>query len=140
MPSSTMNDMMRSRRKDMNEYMYQSPDSSSSDPSTSNDPAADTAPDNTVGSTPDAASSITVLAPGDPSDDTMFTYEKQDNGAWMVYPPGVPCETGKARVQLDHAATESEYADMETALEDSNTMKSDPGPDTAEGPAEGGAY
>jgi hypothetical protein len=137
-----MNDMMRAKRRDMESYMYQPPkaaDDTSVVSESDSDQPTDAAPADVAAALPDSVGAITVLAPGDEASPDMYTYEKMDTGAWMVYPPGVPCETGKSRVQLDHAATEAEYADMEAALEASDQTKSE-APDTAEGPAEGGAY
>ena len=59
---------------------------------------------------------IVVKAPGEEADPDMFTYEQMDNGAWMTYPPGVPCEGEGYKVQLDHPATEEDFLSMEEAL------------------------
>lgn len=134
-----MNAAMRTKRRELEDYMYQPPADTSVVSESDADQPTDMAPADVAEAPPSDAGAITVLAPGDQASPDMYTYEKMDTGAWMVYPPGVPCETGKARVQLDHAATEAEYADMETALEASDTTSTE-APETTEGLAEGGVY
>jgi hypothetical protein len=128
-----MNSMMRRKRQDMESYMYQPPESESAEAEmgTEEPPAAEAAE-----ALPAEAGAITVLAPDEPAAEDMYTYERMDNGAWMVYPPGVPCEEGKSRIQLDHPATADEYASMEEALEAAGATAKEPTEEAAEG--EGG--
>lgn len=112
--TTDMSNLIRGKRKALDDYMYQEP--GAADPGLSDHPD-DAAASDVTDALPEGVTAITILAPDDPSDPEKFTYEKMDTGAWMVYPPGVPCETGKSRIQMDHAATESDYADMDSALE-----------------------
>jgi len=66
---------------------------------------------------PESDTGITVLQPGDKDDPDMYTYEPMDNGAWMVYPPGVPCDDQELRVELDHPATPEDFEEMQEALD-----------------------
>lgn len=105
-----MNAAMRTKRRSLEDYMYEPPaESAEAELGIEEMPSSDTA-DTTE------SSAITVLAPDEPAAEDMYIYERMDNGAWMVYPPGVPCETGTSRIQLDHPATAAEYADMDAAL------------------------
>lgn len=135
-----MADMLRKRRSDMSSYMYGGTDAESPTEDAAEPANAETTEANPPADTPptDQPQPIQVLAPGDPSDPDKYTYEKMDTGAWMVYPPGVPCEAGKSRIQLDHAATDAEYADMDQALEVAGGTGENEA--SSEKTAEGGAY
>lgn len=118
-----MNAAIRTKRRALDDYMYEPPvdagavsaDSAEDELGIENMPE-DMPVEDIAAALPEGVGAITVLAPGDAAAEDMYTYERQDNGAWMVYPPGVPCEAGKSRIQLDHPATETEYADMDAAL------------------------
>lgn len=126
--SRDMGNLMRTKRRALDDYMYEPPKSASSAEKAdtviseleADEPGLSTHADDVAEETAETPA-ITVLGPEDESDPEQYTYEKMDNGAWMVYPPGVPCEAGKSRVQMDHAATEAEYADMDAALGESGT-------------------
>lgn len=71
---------------------------------------------------------MTVAAPGEPSTGESFEYEPFTDapGAWVVYPPGVPCDDAEYRVQLDHPATESDFPKMQEALDRAGAPSSGP--------------
>jgi hypothetical protein len=116
-----MNAAMRDKRKALDSYMYEAPMMDNMPMMDEESPAEDRAELSTAELTealmPEGVSAITVLAPNEPAAEDMYTYERMDNGAWMTYPPGVPCEAGTSRIQLDHPATEAEYADMNAAMD-----------------------
>lgn len=110
-----MGSMMRSRRAEMaaipGETPYTGPDSAPTPP--------------------EPKKSFDVLAPGDPDADNQFEYEPMTDipGAWVVYPPGVPCDGNEYRVTMDHPAAEGDFAGMQKALDDAGDS-SNPAPDT----------
>jgi hypothetical protein len=66
------------------------------------------------------ATEFTVKAPGEPSTGEGFEYEPMSSspGAWVVYPPGVPCDDTQYRVTMTGPAAASDFAGMEKAIED----------------------
>lgn len=77
---------------------------------------------------------MTVLGPGEPDDPARFTYEPFDGapGAWVVYPPGVPCDAAAARVSMSGPAGADDFAEMQQLLDGSEgaTAVSPPPPTT----------
>lgn len=106
-----MNDMMRGRRAEMAAMPADEPE-----------PPAEE----------EAGKKFTVAAPGEPGDDTKFEYEPVVDrpGAWVVYPPGVPCDDTEYRISMDSPAAESDFAGMQEALEDAGATNPEPAPDS----------
>lgn len=71
---------------------------------------------------------FTVKAPGEPSDGESFEYEPSEAtpGAWMVYPPGVPCDDTAYRITMDAPATADDFAGMQEAIEDAGGRNPEP--------------
>ena len=120
-----MNEMMRSRRKDMMDLpAYEGPPSEvsveveakSSEPT----PESSEQPENAEG--------LTVIAPGEPSTGEKFEYEPLTDapGAWAVYPPGVPCDENEYRVAMDRPAGKDDFAKMTKAIEDAGGTTVEP--------------
>jgi hypothetical protein len=132
-----MGNLMRTKRRSLDDYMYQPPKSGGTavlDEIEPADAALDDIeiPEETTETLGDLAelpggvgeSAIVVRAPGEEDSPEMFTYEPSADapGAWVVYPPGVPCPAEGYRVQLDHAASPEEFEDMEIALDEAGAM------------------
>lgn len=115
-----MGDMLRNRKADMAAMP-------GSEPYTGPEPAndADKATENTE--------KFQVLAPGDADTETQFEYEPFTDipGAWVVYPPGVPCDPNEYRVRMDQPAGPDDFAEMQKALDDA----SDTGSEATEKPS-----
>lgn len=88
-----------------------------------------------VGAEPESAAtdaadraSMTVLAPGEPDDPARFSYEPFSgaDGAWIVYPPGVPCPATEARVSKDGPANADDFPEMQQLLDDAPTATDAP--------------
>lgn len=112
MPATNMTALMRDQRRKLQDYMYQG-DSGAADPENAAESTSEPASDTDTG--------MTVLNPGDPDPGDQYVYEQGPGGAWMVYPPGTPCDTDKARVALDHPATTEEFDKMTQALAGSSS-------------------
>ena len=63
---------------------------------------------------------FTVQAPGSESPPEQFIYEPlpEHPGAWAVYPPGVPCDTGTYRVSRADPAPAADFDKMQAALDE----------------------
>jgi hypothetical protein len=61
---------------------------------------------------------FTVQPPGTESPTDQFVYEPVEGGAWTVYPPGVPCETGIYRISRATPAGPDDFAEMQAALDE----------------------
>jgi hypothetical protein len=106
-----MSDMMRGRRKEMMDMpAYEGPPSEE-------EPG-------------EQESKFTVAAPGEPSTGDQFEYEPFTDvpGAWMVYPPGVPCDDTEYRVQMSSPAGADDFAEMQKALDDAGAASPEPAP------------
>lgn len=124
-----MNAMMRNRRKEMADMpMYEGPPPKKAVVAVSVGPDEEqTEPvDNPSEEAAEPSGGITVAAPGEKSSGEGFEYEPLPNipGAWVVYPPGVPCDDTEYRVQIDHPAAEGDFAKMQTALDDAGATGS----------------
>jgi hypothetical protein len=108
--NKAMADRLRGARDELSSYMYQAPEASTDDLAEPPLP-----PDEVEGAAPE---DFTVLEPGDEADPEKYTYELAPGspGAWMVYPPGVPCESTGQRIQTSGPASASELTEMEAAL------------------------
>jgi hypothetical protein len=107
--NKSMSDMMRGRRKEMADLpAYEGPPS-------------EEAPE-------EQESKIKVAAPGEPSTGDQFEYEPflDMPGAWVVYPPGVPCDDTEYRVQMSTPAGPDDFAEMQKALDDARATNSGP--------------
>jgi hypothetical protein len=107
--NKAMSDMMRGRRKEMMDMpAYEGPPS-------------EEAPE-------EQESKITVAAPGEPSTGDQFEYEPYEGtgGAWIVYPPGVPCDDTEYRVQMSTPAGPDDFAEMQKALDDAGASSPEP--------------
>jgi hypothetical protein len=105
--NKSMSDMMRGRRKEMADLpAYEGPPS-------------EEAPE-------EQESKIKVAAPGEPSTGDQFEYEPflDTPGAWVVYPPGVPCDDAEYRVQMSSPAGADDFAEMQKALDDAGATNS----------------
>lgn len=100
-----MNNMMRQRRRDMADMPMDMSKDTSVDPDVAEEPNEST---------------FTVAAPGDASTGDQFEYEPMTDiaGAWVVYPPGVPCDDTAYRIQMDKPAEAEDFAEMQQALDD----------------------
>jgi hypothetical protein len=120
--NKTMSDMMRGRRKEMMDMpAYEGPPSEE-------EPG-------------EQESKIKVAAPGEPSTGDQFEYEPflDMPGAWVVYPPGVPCDDTEYRVQMSSPAGADDFAEMQKALDEAGATSSEPSSST-EPAVEEGAY
>jgi hypothetical protein len=111
-----MNDMLRKKRGELEDYMYKGePDAAVVITAAPDDEAAEVIPDNEAAAGETAG--LTVLAPGEEDPPDMYVYAQGETpGAWTMYPPGVPCDTGTTRVALDHPATAADLARMDEAV------------------------
>lgn len=110
--NKTMSDMMRGRRKEMADLpAYEGPPSEE-------EPG-------------EQESKIKVAAPGEPSTGDQFEYEPflDMPGAWVVYPPGVPCDDTEYRVQMSSPAGPDDFAEMQKALDDAGATSPEPAVD-----------
>jgi hypothetical protein len=77
------------------------------------DPMAEETSEATAGS-----QDFTVQPPGTHSPTDQFIYEPYTGGtegAWVVYPPGVPCDTGTARISRVTPADTGDFPKMQKA-------------------------
>jgi hypothetical protein len=117
-----MNSIMRQRRKELEDLpAYEGPPSRSVSVEIETEPQTDTEES-------PAPSGMTVAAPGDESTGETFEYEPfpDSPGAWVVYPPGVPCDDTVYRVQMTQPAKESDFSKMQQALDDAGAASSEP--------------
>ena len=73
---------------------------------------------------------FTVLKSGDKQSGDGLIYEPDPeiDGAWLVYPPGVPCDESATRIErTTPAATKSDFDAMQQAIDDAEGESS---PDT----------
>jgi hypothetical protein len=70
---------------------------------------------------------FTVQPPGTHSPTDQFIYEPSPGaeGAWVVYPPGVPCDTGTARISRATPADAGDFPKMQAALDEETTEPTD---------------
>lgn len=70
---------------------------------------------------------FTVQEPGTHSPTDQFVYEPDDDkpGAWVVYPPGVPCDTEEYRISRSTPADVPDFPKMQSALDDSSAGSSE---------------
>lgn len=63
---------------------------------------------------------FTVQPPDTHSPTDQFIYEPlgSTQGAWAVYPPGVPCDPGSYRISRATPADAGDFAAMQSALDD----------------------
>jgi hypothetical protein len=120
--NKAMSDMMRGRRKemmDMPAYMGPPSDEEATEPS-----------DNPTEEAAEPSSKFTVAAPGEPSTGDQFEYEPflDMPGAWVVYPPGVPCDDTEYRIQMSSPAGPDDFAGMQKALDDAGAASPEPAP------------
>jgi hypothetical protein len=111
-----MNDVIRRRRQEMVDLpAYEGP------PSTDTETPKEDSP----------GKAFTVKAPGEPSDGESFEYEPSEStpGAWMVYPPGVPCDDTAYRITMGSPATAEDFAGMQEAIEDAGGGNAEPAVD-----------
>lgn len=111
-----MNDRIRAKRRELSEM----PGDSSEEAEKSAEPA------------PDEGKTYKVAAPGEPSTGEQFEYEPMTDipGAWVVYPPGVPCDDTEYRIQMDKPADKSDFEGMQKALEEAGATNPEPAVDT----------
>jgi len=123
MPTSNkaMGNMLRKERDGLSSYMYGGADAETP-PESAAETTSGAGLEDLLGGAelPDdiPTESFTVLAAGDTPDPEQYTYELSTEapGAWMIYPPGVPCPSGAAKIQRSSPASAAELAEMETAL------------------------
>src|SRR6266498_303020 len=70
---------------------------------------------------------FTVQAAGELSPTDQFIYEPYEEGAWVVYPPGVPCDSDVARISRATPAGAGDFDKMQAALDE---MEGEKTPDT----------
>jgi hypothetical protein len=128
-PASNMSDMMRKRRRDMladsvGDMPYTPPDEETTESSEIVTKDALEAPQDFV-----------VKNPGESDSLQEFTYEPMTDipGAWVVYPPGIPCDTAEYRITMDHPAEAGDFDSMAQSLLDA-------GGTIAEQPKSGRSY
>lgn len=120
--STVMDDMIRKRRADMAampaDASYTGP---SSEPTNDSDTATET------------TEKFTVAPPGQKGTDNEFEYEPwlDTPGAWIVYPPGVPCDDTEYRIQMKDPAGPDDFAEMQKALDDAGAGNSESSPSDA---------
>lgn len=92
--------------------------------------------------TPKDEKSYKVAAPGEPSTGEQFEYEPMTDidGAWVVYPPGVPCDDTEYRVTMDAPAGADDFAGMKRALDEAGSGNPEPVGDTDVGPETDSEY
>lgn len=59
---------------------------------------------------------LTLHPPGTPADPNQYNYEPQPDGAWRVYPPGVPAPAHTVSASLPRAASTADYRRMREAF------------------------
>lgn len=59
---------------------------------------------------------MTIHPPGSPADPNHYNYEPQPDGAWRVYPPGVPSPSHIMQASLPRAASTADYKRMREAF------------------------
>lgn len=59
---------------------------------------------------------LTLHPPGTPADPNQYNYEPQPDGAWRVYPPGVPAPSHTVSASLPRAASTADYRRMREAF------------------------
>lgn len=59
---------------------------------------------------------FTMHPPGDPADLNHYNYEPEPDGAWRVYPPGVPAPPHQVQASLPRAASTADYRRMRQAF------------------------
>ena len=62
-------------------------------------------------------STFTLHPSGSPPDPDQYNYEPQPDGAWRVYPPGVPAPAHSAQASLPRAASTADYRRMREAFQ-----------------------
>jgi hypothetical protein len=62
-------------------------------------------------------STFTLHPPGTPPDPNQYNYEPQPDGAWRVYPPGIPAPPHALQASLPRAASTADYRRMRQAFE-----------------------
>lgn len=62
-------------------------------------------------------STFTLHPPGSPPDPNQYNYEPQPDGAWRVYPPGVPAPGHMYQASLPRAASTADYQRMRQAFQ-----------------------
>lgn len=82
-------------------------------------PAAPQAPQSPTGMVaPNVQPSAFTMSPaGSPADPNHYNYEPQDDGAWRVYPPGVPAPSHLSQASLPRAASTADYRRMRQAFQ-----------------------
>lgn len=125
MPTSNadMNTMLRKRRGELEDYHYQGdgPDAAVVITAAPDDETAEKLPDNEAA---EGEARFQVLEPGDADPPDKYVYALSDiPGAYTLYPPGVPCDTGTTRVALAHPATAEDLARMDEALGTEKTVE-----------------
>jgi hypothetical protein len=60
---------------------------------------------------------FTIHPPGTPSDPDQYNYEPQPDGAWRVYPPGVPAPNHMLQASMPRAASTADYKRMAGAFQ-----------------------
>lgn len=124
-----MSDMLRNKRREQLDYMYRAGETADVAADPEADPAELPAP------------TFEVKDAGQPDDSPeSFIYEPfvDAPGAWVVYPPGVPCDQEERRVVLDHPATSEELDRMSEAIDQGGKTKPKPEPESpVEDKAEG---
>lgn len=112
-----MGDMMRTRRKEMADApLYEGPPSDADTESPKED-----AP----------GKKFTVKAPGEPSEGESYEYEPflDMPGAWIVYPPGVPCDDTEYRITMEKPASAEDFTGMQEAIENAGGTNPEPAPE-----------
>ena len=123
-----MGTMLRKERRGMLDYMYQGGEDEMTPPPPADlvdledeelIPGEETPIEavDELGAEATETPAVVVKAPGEETEDDLYTYEQGENGGWMVYPPGTPCPSEGYKCQLDHPATEEDFLSMEEALD-----------------------
>jgi hypothetical protein len=114
--SPAMDDLMRNRRRQMADTAYGGPPTAAPEPTNDTDMATE------------STEKFTVAAPGEPGTSDQFEYEPfvDTPGAWVVYPPGVPCDDTEYRIQMPQAAQPDDFAEMQKALDDAGATNPEP--------------
>jgi hypothetical protein len=107
---------MRNRRRQMADTAYGGPPTAAPEPTNDTDMATE------------STEKFTVAAPGEPGTSDQFEYEPfvDTPGAWVVYPPGVPCDDTEYRIQMPQAAQPDDFAEMQKALDDAGATNPEP--------------
>lgn len=123
-----MGDMLRKRRDEMSDLpAYEGPPAKDASVSVEVETDATTPP--TEPNAEGDSAALKVNAPGEPSTGSGFEYEPVTDvpGAWIVYPPGVPCDDTEYRVTMSKPAAEADFPKMQKAIEDAGGTVADPG-------------